>query len=83
MRQTNKRRKKPARNVNHVSHVSHAKRVNLVLSVKSVPHAKQRMKRPRKQPLQQYKPLHALACHAFKRSACLWLTCKRWRKAAA
>ena len=73
----NKRRKKPA------SLVSHAERANLVLSVKSVPHATQRMKRPRKQPLQQHKPLHALACHAFKRSACLWLTCKRWRKAAA
>ncbi len=75
-RQTNKRRKKPTCNV------SLAKHANLVLNVKNAHHVTQHMKRPHKLHLQPQPPL-ALACHASKRSACRWPTCKPWRKAVA
>ncbi len=83
MQRTTKRRtskrKKPASHVNHAKRVSLA---NLVRSVKIAPHVMHLAKKQHKL-YRQPKLLFALACHACKRSACLWPTCKLWRKAAA
>lgn len=68
--------KKPA------SHVNHVNRVSLMVSVKIAPHVIQRETKHHKLNLQR-KPLHARACHAFKRSPCPWPTCKPWPKAVA
>ncbi len=72
---TSKPRKK---HVSHANRVNHASNANLVPSVKSALHVTHRvMKRSTR-----HKPLHTLACHAFKHSHCLWPTCKPWHKAA-
>jgi hypothetical protein len=84
---TSKRHKKPVNHVSHANRVNHASNANLAASVKNattaltVHLATHRMKRHNKLHLQP-KPLHALACRAFKRSVCLWQTCKPWPKVA-
>jgi hypothetical protein len=78
---TSKRHKKPVNHVSHANRVNHASNANLVVSVKNatsaltVHLATHRVKRLSKLHLQP-KPLHALACRAYKRSACLWQTCR-------
>jgi hypothetical protein len=72
--------KKPAKHVSHANRVNHASNANLVVSAKNVHHVTHRVMKRRKLRLQP-KPQHALACHAFKRSHCLWPTCKPWPKA--
>jgi len=73
--------KRPASHVSHANRVNHASNANLVVSVKNVHLATHRvMKRSTQH--QRPKLLPALACHAFKRSHCLWPTCKPWPKAA-
>ena len=78
--QTSKRRKTLASHVSLANRVNRVNLANLVVSVKSVPHVLQCMTKAHTRP-RQPKLLLALACHASKRSACLWLTCKPWPKA--
>jgi hypothetical protein len=71
--QMSKPHKKPASHVSHANRVNHASNANLVVSVKSALHVTHPVMKRRKLHLQ---PPPALACHAFKRSHCLWPTCK-------
>ena len=76
---TSKRLKRPASHVSHANRVNHASNANLAVIVKNARHVTHRVMRHRKLHPQ---PPPALACHAFKPSHCLWLTCKPWPKAA-
>jgi hypothetical protein len=78
---TSKRLKRPASHVSHANRVNHASNANLAVIVKNARHVTHLVKM-RSTQHQRRKPLPALACHAFKRSHCLWPTCKLWPKAA-
>lgn len=75
---TSKRHKKPANHVSHANRVNHASNANLVVTAPRVTHLVKKCNTQH----HRRKPLHAMACHAFKRSHCLWPTCKLWPKAA-
>ena len=68
------------KHVSHANRVNHASNANLAVSVKSAHHVTHRVMRHHKLHLQP-KRLPAPECHAFKRSHCLWPTCKPWPKA--